>query len=425
MMTLYEGVYLCTNALGTYTLYKFMMIFFKNKHCNKKIESLSYIGYFLLSSFMYLVVKIPIIMLSTNIIAYFCLTLNYKTLFKKRIIAVAFIYLILMCVEIIVITMLSGVKFDIMAQNKYSLTYTLVVLALVNYCVIMCLNKFKRIKEGEKVQISYWLSLLLMPVASLYIILVLLKTYVISNNVMGIIIALLLLMNFGTFYLYDVISKMYNEEVEKKWIAQQNMYYKKQFSIMKSSVKTTRTIKHDLKNHLYMLLALVERDEKENAIQHITEIMNVCELQQEYAQSGNIAIDSILNFKLQQAVEENIKVIAELYIPFEIELSSFDMSVVLGNLLDNAINAVNKIKDHKYIHVMVKYTKGTLIIKIENTFNGEIEKEGDSICTTHQDKENHGIGLESIKHTLEKYNGSLEVEYGGNIFSALVLMYID
>ncbi|WP_242847700.1 sensor histidine kinase [Niameybacter massiliensis] len=330
-----------------------------------------------------------------------------------------------MCIEIIVITMLSGIKFDIMAQNDYSLSYTLVVLALANYSIITCLSKFKRIKDGEKVQISYWVCLLLMPVASLYIILVLFKTYVISNVVMCIIIALLLLMNFGTFYLYDVISKMYSEEAEKKWIAQQNMYYEKQFNMMKSSVKTTRTIKHDLKNHLYMLLALVERDEKDNAIKHISEIMDVCELQQEYAQSGNIAIDSILNFKLQQAVEENIKVIAELYIPFELELSSFDMSVILGNLLDNAINAVNKIEEHKYIHVKIKYTKGVLIIKVENTFNGVIEKDGESILTTHQDKENHGIGLESIKRTLEKYDGSLEIEYAENVFSALALMYID
>ncbi|MDA3732964.1 GHKL domain-containing protein [Niameybacter massiliensis] len=424
-MTLYEGVYLCTNILGTYTLYKFMMIFFYNKDCNKRIEQLSYILYFLCSSFMYLVVKIPIIMLMTNIIAYFCLTLNYKAPLKKRTIAVAFIYLISMCIEIIVITMLSGIKFDIMAQNDYSLSYTLVVLALANYSIITCLSKFKRIKDGEKVQISYWVCLLLMPVASLYIILVLFKTYVISNIVMCIIIALLLLMNFGTFYLYDVISKMYSEEAEKKWIAQQNMYYEKQFNMMKSSVKTTRTIKHDLKNHLYMLRALVERDEKDNAIKHISEIMDVCELQQEYAQSGNIAIDSILNFKLQQAVEENIKVIAELYIPFELELSSFDMSVILGNLLDNAINAVNKIEEHKYIHVKIKYTKGVLIIKIENTFNGVIEKDGESILTTHQDKENHGIGLESIKRTLEKYDGSLEIEYAENVFSALALIYIN
>lgn len=86
---------------------------------------------------------------------------------------------------------------------------------------------------------------------------------------------------------------------------------------------------------------------------------------------------------------------------------------------------MNKIEEHKYIHVKIKYTKGVLIIKVENTFNGVIEKDGESILTTHQDKENHGIGLESIKRTLEKYDGSLEIEYAENVFSALALMYID
>ncbi len=84
-----------------------------------------------------------------------------------------FIYLILMCIEIIVINLLSGLQFDIFAENKYYYAYSLVVLKLATYIIVLLLNKYKKSKQGEQVPLSYWISITLIPMASMYIILLL------------------------------------------------------------------------------------------------------------------------------------------------------------------------------------------------------------------------------------------------------------
>ncbi|MEG0950399.1 MAG: GHKL domain-containing protein [Niameybacter sp.] len=352
------------------------------------------------------------------------LTLNYRASFKKRITAVAFICFINICIEIIVVKVFLTHQVYMYSESEYLESYILIVIALVYYSVVMCLSKFKSIKLGGKVPVSYWICILLMPVGALYISLILFQINPSSNQVIITSVAFLLLMNFATFYLYEMISKAYTQEVEKKWIAQQNKYYEKQFQIMESAIKTTRTVKHDLKNHLYMVDSLLQRGEQEDAIRHIAQVIDVCDHQQEYAKSGNIAIDSILNFKLQEAEEQNIKVVVDLHIPSQIEVSSYDIAVILGNLLDNAIYAVGALSANRYINITIKYTKGRLIIKVQNSYKNEIQEIDGTICTTHKDKENHGIGLESVKMALEKYEGYLDIEYKNQIFLVVVFMYI-
>ncbi|NLI89994.1 MAG: sensor histidine kinase [Epulopiscium sp.] len=107
-------------------------------------------------------------------------------------------------------------------------------------------------------------------------------------------------------------------------------------------------------------------------------------------------------------------------IPKEINIPFFDITVVLGNLLDNAIEAVGKIEEDKYINIKLEYREGKFILEIKNSFNGVIIKEDDTICTSNLDKENHGIGLKSVKSVVEKYNGIMEIEYDESNFSVKV-----
>ncbi|WP_416529585.1 sensor histidine kinase [Clostridium botulinum] len=194
---------------------------------------------------------------------------------------------------------------------------------------------------------------------------------------------------------------------------------------MKSSMKVTKAIKHDLKNHLLTVYSLLQKEKSEEALKHISDIIEVCNSQKEYVRSGNTAIDSVLNFKLQEARQKNIRICFNLNIPENIEIPSFHISIILGNLLDNAICAVDKLECNRYINFKMKYTKGRLIIKIDNPFNGEILMNGNRIVTTKLDRNNHGIGIESIKIILQKYDGSMEIQHDNNIFSVTLLLYIN
>ena len=99
------------------------------------------------------------------------------------------------------------------------------------------------------------------------------------------------------------------------------------------------------------------------------------------------------------------------------------MGVILGNLLDNAIEAASKVNGDKKINVVIYYEKNNLYININNTYNGEIIFDGNKYKTTNENKIDHGIGLSSIENALKKYDGEIEISYTESLFTVKVLMY--
>jgi sensor histidine kinase regulating citrate/malate metabolism len=92
-------------------------------------------------------------------------------------------------------------------------------------------------------------------------------------------------------------------------ISNQNTYYTKQLNLMKSSLESVRSFRHDMRNHLILLNSLVEKNEYDEASKVTSQITGTIDVKNEYAQSGNITVDSILNFKLQEAVNKGISIL--------------------------------------------------------------------------------------------------------------------
>lgn len=99
-----------------------------------------------------------------------------------------------------------------------------------------------------------------------------------------------------------------------------------------------------------------------------------------------------------------------------------DAVAILGNLLDNAMDAVFKTKTRK-ICLDVGYRKGRILIYLENTYDGRVNcKNGDILST--KSGGGHGYGLKNIRKTLEKYNGCMDIEYTDTVFVVDILMYV-
>ena len=101
------------------------------------------------------------------------------------------------------------------------------------------------------------------------------------------------------------------------------------------------------------------------------------------------------------------------------------MFFILGNLLDNAIEAASKVENsEKWMKTQIQYNKGCILIVIENACNDKfINYDHDRYLTTKSDKAEHGIGLESVRYTVEKYHGTVEIEKKESIFKVTVFMY--
>lgn len=421
----YDLFYIITNIFDVYVIYKFMSAFFDRKDVNRKVEIISYTFYFFSFTSVYIFLNIPIVTLLCNVIALFLVSFNYKTSLKKRILAILLIYIILISIESIVAIMFGFLDFSIFNKNdEFSSAAGVIIVKILLYIAALFINNYKNIKNKTVIPYSYWFAIFFIPLTSLFIILIIIEMA--ADNAFKIIsiIVSLLFVNFFVFYLYDNLSLQQEERFEKMRLMQQNNYYQKQFELMKTSLKSTKSFRHDMKNHLAVLKLLVGKNEHDEALKHIEQMTNVLITAKEYAQSGNIIIDSILNFKLQEAVQHGITVSLELNIPEQLNITSFDMSIILGNLLDNAINACSKLVEEKIIDIKIKYKRSRLIIKISNTYNGNLYFSGNELTTSNSDKENHGIGIQNVKTALEKYNGELEFEQTENIFTAILLMYV-
>lgn len=418
--------YIITNIFDVYIMYKFMSAFFDRTDANRQLEIISYTLYFFSFTSVYLLLNIPIVTLLCNIIVMFLVSFNYKTSLKKRILAISLIYIILISIESIVALLFGFLDFSILSKNdEFSSTAGLIIVKILLYIVALFINNYKNIKTKTVIPYSYWFAIFFIPITSLFIILTIIEMA--ADNVYKIVsvIVSLLVVNFFVFYLYDNLSVQQEERFEKLSLLQQNNYYQKQFELMKTSLISTRSFKHDMKNHLAVLKLLVEKNEHHEAMKHIEQMTDVIITAKEYAQSGNVIIDSILNFKLQEAVHHGISVSLELNIPEQLSITSFDMSVILGNLLDNAINACSKLEKDKRLNLKIKYKRGRLLIKISNTYNGNLNYRGDKLITSNEDKENHGLGIKNIKFALEKYKGEMEIEHTKNVFTVILLMYLN
>jgi signal transduction histidine kinase len=340
--------------------------------------------------------------------------------------AISLIYIILISIESIIALLFGFLDFSIFSKNdEFSSIAGMMIVKILLYIVALFINNYKNIKNKTVIPYSYWFAIFFIPITSLLIILTIIEMA--ADNVYKIIFVIvsLLFVNFFVFYLYDNLSVQQEERYEKLRLFQQNSYYQKQFELIKTSLKSTRSFKHDLNNHLAVLKLLVEKNEHNEAMKHIEQMTDAIVTANEYAQSGNIIIDSILNFKLQEAVQHGISISLELNIPEQLYITSYDMSVILGNLLDNAINACSKLEKDKRLDIKIKYKRGRLITKITNTYNGNLNYSGDNLITSYEDKENHGMGFKNIKSVLDKYNGEMEIEHTENVFTVVLLMYLN
>ncbi len=417
-------VYLITSAFGTYIAYRYMKIFFDRTEIDKKIEFASYLLYYFTMCLLFLVFNNPIVNLTSNLIMFFLLTLNYDSTLKRRLIATVSIYMILMTVETAVVLVMQYFDVSILSANSdLALIAGLISIKIISYNVMLFLSNFKMVKNDIKVSSLHWLSIFVIPSGTLISALILI-TKVNSDNLTGVIIniTILFVINVFVFYLYDVLMKSYDERMEKALLQQQNSAYLKQLEIINQSQECLKEFRHNVKNHVLSLKTLIDNNDNNAASEYLNSVFKNIDFSGGYSKSGNSEIDSILNYKLNKAVSCGVITDVSINVPEKLNIRPFDLSVVLGNLIDNAIEAACKCKE-KFIKLSVELDRNVLYVSISNSFDGKLNYDSGKLATTKDDKENHGMGLSSVQRSLEKYNGAMELRHKGNTFYVDVLIY--
>lgn len=423
-LTTYEIVYIIMNLFRTFAIFKYMCIFYSREEISKKIEWMSYTGFYIGITVIYLIVNVPIIMMMSNLLGFFLLSFNYKSALKQRILSSLLIYIILLCIESILALVTGYINFPVFNKNYYSSILGIVSVQMFSYLGVLVLQNYKKIKNGEIVTISYWIGILTIPMTSVFIIITLFTADGLSVSQVILCIIFLFGINIVAFSLYDNVVIALESRMAEKIVMQQNQFYEKQFETMKTSIENTRAVRHDLINHLYIIQSLNQKKETDKINEYLEETLKAFDNKKVVLRSGNLIIDSIVNFKVQEAEQKKIKMKIEVSVPERLSVTSFDMTVMLGNLFDNAINAVSKLEESKKgIDFEMHYRKGLLVIKMSNNFQGIIPYKDGKIVTSKADKENHGMGLSNIKNTVKKYQGRMEIAHTEGVFSVTAILF--
>ena len=228
-----------------------------------------------------------------------------------------------------------------------------------------------------------------------------------------------------------IIIKIYEGLGEKAELETRNMVYQTQveayrvqISEREEAVKEFRLLKHDMKNHLIYMEELIRQKKDEEVCKYIDELLNSRGLShQGIVNSGNILVDGLINYKIPYMKSLNIDFQAEIAIPFDLKWPEDNLCIIIGNLLDNAIEGTQKLKEEErqiYLEMMLKVDNLFILIK-NPCMEQSLMKKGDHFLTT-KNEEGHGMGLLSVKRAVEECQGSIYTNVENGIFQASVML---
>lgn len=177
---------------------------------------------------------------------------------------------------------------------------------------------------------------------------------------------------------------------------------------MQSKNKDIRKFRHDYKNHMMSLKLLLGEGRFDEAQEYVANLSSLPEMNVKNFCTGNSLADAILSVKFSDAVSKGVDISFDGSIPAH-GIDNYDLSVILGNALDNAIRECEKILPCR-INVFSKKTGDFFVLKITNPVKDDVSIVNNTVATTKTDTENHGFGIEQIKSVARKYNGMVNID---------------
>lgn len=197
----------------------------------------------------------------------------------------------------------------------------------------------------------------------------------------------------------NILSNWQNRDLQFSMYMQKQQYeYQLQQSV------AIRRFRHDLVNHIGALRELINQNKINEAKKYIETIWNIQEEIDLKIHTGDSFLDVIINYYLYLASKEEIDFIVNGKLTDKIPVNMVDLTSLVGNLLQNAIEAAKK-TDYPQITIEFIEHKKEVFIIVKNSTVNKIEIKNGLIKTTKQDKENHGFGLKNINMIIEKYYG--------------------
>lgn len=333
----------------------------------------------------------------------------------------------LFAMELLAVLMLSLIFNKPLEQPSDQMS--LIVIITTKFINVFVFEVIIHRRRGKlAVEFSYFRELALVVLFNILLLIGTVFTFIniekINENVDNIILfffGMILLITFFTIILIFKIEKKSQEEMATKLKLQQIELELKMNEDMIDISDKLRKLRHDMNNHIGLIKILAHTDKIEELKEYINQIYEDVEIANELVITGNKTLSVLLNAKKSQAKKKNIDFQSVISMP-DIKMQNKDICALIGNILDNAIEAAEKAKAKKYIDLSIQKTEQGCVINCENSLDIKPVIKKGKFITTKENSVLHGIGMENIKDIVLKYKGEVHYEYDDEMFNIKVVM---
>lgn len=183
---------------------------------------------------------------------------------------------------------------------------------------------------------------------------------------------------------------------------------------------------HDLHNHIEAIYQCLARGNFEEALEYCGDLRAPVGEITQTVWTGDKAVDYLIGSKMALAMQEQIRTDVTIEYPRSTNIRSADLTAILGNLLDNALEAARSApKPLKFLRLTIRRINDMLIIKVENGYENTPTAENGELQTSKEDRALHGWGLKSAQAAAGRYDGTVRAEYADGIFRAVAVLSFE
>lgn len=241
------------------------------------------------------------------------------------------------------------------------------------------------------------------------------------NSTMIFIFVIVVLMTFVTMALIFRIEKASKREIETKLKLQQIEMELKQNEDMVRISENLRKLRHDMNNHFGLIKNYICTQDYDGLKDYVDQLYVDVDMANDMVISENKVLSVILNLKKSQAKEKDID-FQSVIVADQINMQEKDITALLGNILDNAIEGAARTKGNKYIDFSIQKTESGCVISCENSIGEKPVVKRGKLITSKSNSSQHGIGTENIKDIVTKYRGEVRFDFDEEMFRVRVVM---
>ncbi|NEZ45401.1 ATP-binding protein [Paenibacillus alvei] len=413
-------VFIVVLVMGVQLNFFFNSVFGKSA---KKHNRFIYFIIFGLLDFLYLVIPVsPILSSILALLMIFSIVQSYQVEMKTKIIF-TMLYSVLMslvtCISLYIFYTLDSVEFSfdpVNETNKIVYMKAILLSFIIMFAIIQIIRPLAK-RRSYSLHYRYYVLISAIPLMSIY------HLYILNHKTIYYFISAIgfLFLNVMVVYIFDTIIDKYKFMQEHTQLQHQMDYQDANYEKVVHSFKSIKRIIHDTNQQFLYIEECIKRNELAAAMEHIKTTLNKVEGAYQRVNTGNLVIDALITNTLNIGQANGIRIDTKLNLwSQEIHIDRYDLCVVIGNMLDNAIEASKKltIAEDRYILIKIHSTESTLLIHILNHMENEVAH----LHSQKPSPEFHGIGLTNIARICDKYGGHMTIETENKVFNNMVLL---